>query len=336
MAKILLTGATGGTGAVILEKLLREGYSVTAVVRSFAKSRAALEERYHGPVESGQLQLLEVLDMASPGAFDEAAKGAVAIMHVAAPITNSDIENTMIRPGWVINENVLKAASASPSVKRVIVTGSLAGVMKIPDHLMSGKTFTEDDYNPVTHEEAVNDTSGLRGYQYSKANAERKTWAWIETNKPRFDVVYLLAPAITGRSIQAGFVPDKSARGGNAAIYRELFDRDAPGSMFPYFMDVDDVAEVHVKALSPSVEGNHRYPFHAPELMFAGPAAEHVREVFPQLRDRVPPSDAKATLPPKLSRFNISRFERTFGTNWKGWRESVAATVESIVEHEKR
>lgn len=337
MGEILLTGATGGTGAVILERLIQDGCSVTAAIRSFSRSKATLEQQYATAFANGQLKFIEIPDMAAKGAFDEPARSATYIMHVAAPITDSDVEKTMIEPGWAYNENILNAASASPSVKRVIITGSLAGVMKIPDQLLSGETFTEDNYNPVTLEQARNDATGLMGYQYAKAFAEKHTWDWVKQYNPKFDVVYLLAPAITGRSIQVGFVPDKNARGGNGAVYRELFDRDAPGSaLFPYFMDVDDVADIHIKALSPSINGNRRYLFHAPELMLSNPAANYVREVFPELKDRVPQGDSNATAPPNLSRFDISRSEKAFGMQWKGWKESVVAAVDSIIKNERR
>lgn len=337
MAKILLTGATGGTGAVILEKLIQNGYSVTAVIRSFVRSKAILDQQYETAIANGQLKLIEIPDMAAAGVFDKPAKSVTHILHVAAPISNKNVEETMIKPGWAYNENILNAASAAPSVKRIIFTGSLAGVMKIPGQLLSSETITEDDYNPVTLDEARSDSSGLMGYQYAKTYAERNTWEWVRDNKPNFDVVYLLAPSITGRSIQVGFVPDKDARGGNGAVYRELFDRDSPGSaLFPFFMDVDDVADIHIRSLSTTVEGNKRYLFHAPELLLSGPAANHVRDVFPQLRSRVPAGDANATAPPTLTRFDISRAEKTFGTNWKGWRESLVAAVDSIIKHEKQ
>jgi nucleoside-diphosphate-sugar epimerase len=335
MPKILLTGATGSTGAVILEKLLEEGYSVNAVLRSVSKSKDTLVKQYASAVQKGQLEFVEIPDMAVSGAFDAAAASAFAIMHVATPLTSSDFEETMIKPGWAINENILSAATASSSVKRVIFTGSMISVFKLPDQMFSSQTFTEKDYSPVTLEEAKTDPTGRMGYQYSKVFAEKLTWDWVKKNQPKFDVIYLLPPAIVGRSINDSYVPDKDGLSGNSEVYRSYFDRDEPGMNVPWFLDVEDVAATHVKALSPTVEGNQRYLTLHPDLLIPGRTANFIREKFPQLQHRVPKGDSNAALPPTLSKFDRSKMEKAFGTNHKSWQESVADSVESIIQNEK-
>jgi hypothetical protein len=94
--------------------------------------------------------------------------------------------------------------------------------------------LTENDWNPTTHEEGVE--SMMRAYQFSKTNAEKKSWEFIKTEKPNFDLVVLLAPSITGKSIQHGYVPTKDGLGGMGNIYRALFDVSEPGFVFPSFM----------------------------------------------------------------------------------------------------
>lgn len=58
----------------------------------------------------------------------------------------------------------------------------------------------------------------------------------MKQEKPSFDLVVLLAPSITGRCIQGGFKPDKTALGGMANIYNAVFDVKEVGFVFPYFM----------------------------------------------------------------------------------------------------
>ncbi|KAF2095529.1 NAD(P)-binding protein, partial [Rhizodiscina lignyota] len=283
---VLFTGATGGTGSVILEHLLRDGYTVNAILRSFAKSKDALSKQYASYISNDKLRFTEIPDMAVPGVFDEPAKGASGIIHAATPISDSDFENTMIKGTVAINENVLKAAATSGSVKRVVITGSAVTVMKLPDQLMSGETFTEKDYNPVTHEEALQNLPNA--YQYSKVHSEKKAWEWVESNKPPFELLFLLVPSITGRTLQHGFKPNKAGLGGISMMYREIFDRDTLGFIFPYYLDVDDVARVHIRSLSPQIPGNERYLFAAKDFMDTAAVANRIREVFPWLRDRVP------------------------------------------------
>lgn len=234
LQSVLLTGATGNVGAVLLEQLLEGGKEVNAVLRSFAKSRGFFEQKYPREVANGKLRFTEINDMSVAGVFDAPAKDVSAIIHVATPLADSDFKTTMIEPAWRIDENVLDAASKSSTVKRVIITGSIVAVMKLPDDLSKDATFSEKDFNSITIEEAV--TNLPNAYQYSKVWSERKAWEYMEKKTRSFDMVFILAPSITGKSIQQGFKPTKEGLGGMSAIYRELFDRDAVGSVFPFIM----------------------------------------------------------------------------------------------------
>jgi nucleoside-diphosphate-sugar epimerase len=233
---ILLTGATGSVGAFILEQLLGQGYSVIAVLRSKAKSAAFLTEKYATHFKSGTLSYVEIADMTTPHAFDDAAATADAIIHVATPLSTNDFENTMIKPTPIIDLNILEAAKNSPSMKRVIITGTITSTLIVPDELMSGKVVTEADYNPLTAEQALQRRDVRSVYQVSKTSAERACWAWMDKEKPHFDLVVLLAPSIIGRCIQEGFVPSKTSLGGMASIYAAIFDVEVPGRFFPYYM----------------------------------------------------------------------------------------------------
>ena len=235
LSRILLTGGTGSVGAHVLEQLLALGnVTVTVVVRSLTKSRAFLERRYSSHVSNGLLNLLEIPDMSVPHAFDAAARSVDAIIHIATPLAYSgDLKKLVIDPTWTIDENILTAAKKAPNVKRVIITGSIVSTMNLSE-LASNRTITEADYNEI----AVKDALGEPGaaYMYAKTTAEHNAWSFMKAEKPGFDLVVLLAPSITGRCIQEGFVPDKTALGGMASIYNALFDVKKIGFIFPYFM----------------------------------------------------------------------------------------------------
>jgi NADPH-dependent methylglyoxal reductase len=177
-----------------------------------------------------------LIESTVPHAFDKLVRTVDAIIHVATPLSNGDFQNTVIDPTWTIDESILSAAAAAqaPSVKRVIITGSIVSTMMIPDHLFKDFVISEQSFNSITDKEPMMTPAG--SYQYAKTAAEKKAWAWVEANKPKFDLVVLLAPSITGRCIQEGFVPVKSALGGMGDIYRNIFDVETPGFLFPYFM----------------------------------------------------------------------------------------------------
>ena len=65
--------------------------------------------------------------------------------------------------------------------------------------------------------------------------------------------------------------------------------------MFHSISDVDDVARVNVKALSPNISDNERYIFHSPEILVGKTAVLAIREALPQLREHVSASEEGAS-----------------------------------------
>lgn len=331
---VLLTGGTGSLGASTLVQLMADPeINVIAVLRSLSKSEAFLRTKYAAQVSSGRLSFVEISDMTTPNSFDEAASNANAIIHIATPVAYTDLLERMIKPSWPIVHNVLTAAEKSARVKRVIVTGSMVSTMKIPEDLFSGQVITEESWNPIPFEAA--DANPRNAYQYSKVYAEQKAWDFMKEEPRHFDLIVLLAPSITGKSVQEGFQPEKGNLGGQPGIYR-MFDSEKLDSLYPQFMDVEDVARVHILCLSPSVPGNARYLFHSPELLAVNDVARAIRADFPQLRSRIqaPEEGADSGLPPNIVKTDISKFEKIFGTQWKSARQSVKETVEDILAFE--
>ena len=62
--------------------------------------------------------------------------------------------------------------------------------------------------------------------------------------------------------------------------------------------------------------------------------AAKVRETFPELRSRVPEPGEGDGFPSPIVEFDISKFEKVFGSQWKGWWESARATIEDILAFE--
>ncbi|KAI1623457.1 hypothetical protein EDD37DRAFT_609671 [Exophiala viscosa] len=329
---ILLTGATGLVGATTLFQLMTQtNHTVIAVLHSRAKSEASLATKYTSQISARRLSFLEIPDMTRPGVFDDAAAQSDAIIHIATPLAYDDVIEKMVKPSWTIVHNVLLAAEKSSRTKRVIVTGSMVATFRLPNDLFSGKTITAKSWNDIPFEDAG--LTPANAYQYSKVHSEQEAWKFMAEKNRSFDLIYLLAPAITGKSIHPGLVPSKEALGGQAGIYRDLFDKETPGFVFPYFMDIEDVAKVHIRSLSPSVPGNERYLFHARELMTGNDMARAMREDFPELRSRVPAPDEAAgdTLPRNLVKTAISKAEKVFGTEWNSARQTTHETVADII-----
>jgi NADPH-dependent methylglyoxal reductase len=231
---ILLTGASGSLGASTLAQLLTHPeYTVLAILRSLARSAQHFQATYPEAISSGRLQLLEISDLTVPSIFDDPATKADVIMHIATPFSRANFEETMIKPTWQVLHTILTAAEKSPRTKRVIVTGSQVSLMRIPQDLFSGRSITEEDYNSITLDEAREELSPA--YQYSKTTSEQQAWEFMQEKTRSFDLIFLLAPTILGRSIQPGFKPDKGGFGGQPMIYQNLFDVQTVGGLYPHF-----------------------------------------------------------------------------------------------------
>lgn len=79
---ILVTGVNGLIGSHCADQALQHGYKVRGTSRSLEKNKwlvEVFEEKYG----KDAFELVEVKDMQRAGAFDQAAQGCSAVVHVA-------------------------------------------------------------------------------------------------------------------------------------------------------------------------------------------------------------------------------------------------------------
>lgn len=93
------------------------------------------------------------------------------------------------------------------------------------------------------------------------------------------------------------------------------------------------MARIHIKSLDFSIPGNERYLFHAAKIS-ANRVTDHIRQSFPELRSRVPAGGEGDGWPVQMAKTDISKAQKVFGTDWKGWQESVETTVRGILAFE--
>jgi NADPH-dependent methylglyoxal reductase len=331
---VVLTGATGNLGANVLEKLIDANYTVNVILRSLSRSQPFLASKYPKATSTSHLTFTEIPDLTAPHAFDAVLSTATYLIHVATPLAYSDFNATVIQPAEALMTNILLSAKKSDTLKRVVITGSIVSTLHLPDDMLSSRTITSADYNTILLADATSDA--IAAYQYSKVSAEKIAWAFVRREHPAWDLVVHLTPAITGRSTQQGWRFDKTGLGGMSSMYRSLFDVGAVGMVFPYFMDVDDVADMHVRSLDvAAVPGNRRYLTSA-GVMDSNDVARKIRDEFPQLRSRVPEPPVGGSIPDSLVKLDLAETDRIFGTAWKGWWETARATIVDVIASEEK
>lgn len=237
---VLVTGGTGYIGSWVVKELLEMGYRVRVSVRSFNRKDKYLHLQ-NLPNSSNLLEFFEA-DLLIDGAFDNAAEGADAIIHMASPFTLrfKDPQRDLLDPAVKGTRNVLGAANKSSTVKRVVLTSSVAAVHGDNiDMKEQGLTeFTEEHFNT---------TSSLKHqpYSFSKVNAEREAWQ-INAEQSKWDMVVINPALVLGPSIA------QNSNSESLQIMKDLLSgkyRFGAPELYFGFVDVRDVAKAHVLAL---------------------------------------------------------------------------------------
>lgn len=238
---ILVTGGTGYIGSWVVKELLEKGYAVRVSVRDKSKTSKYqhlidIENKTAGILEFWEANLLE------EGAFDKPAEGCSAIIHMASPFTLrfKNAQKELIEPALIGTRNVLNAATKSSTVKKVVLTSSVAAVHgdNIDMKELGVSEFTEEHFNfssSVIHQP----------YSYSKVSAEKEAWKLYKKQEQWKLVVinpsFVLGPSLTNTSNSESLNFMKE-------LLKGKYFLGAPNLMFG-FVDVRDVAKAHILAL---------------------------------------------------------------------------------------
>jgi len=130
-ALIPLTGGTGHVGYATLIEALRVGYQVRVAIRretSIAEMKATKSIQPY----LSKLAFIIVKDVTVDGAFDKAIKGVDYVVHIASlPQPSEDDEAIIVQPAIRGTTGILYSALREPSVKRIVITSSIAAVAPI-------------------------------------------------------------------------------------------------------------------------------------------------------------------------------------------------------------
>ncbi|PLX23623.1 MAG: diaminohydroxyphosphoribosylaminopyrimidine deaminase [Salinivirgaceae bacterium] len=247
---ILVTGGTGYIGAWVTKKLLEKGYIVRLAVRDKSRTDKYQYLQDISEKNEGKLELWEA-DLLKMGSYDAAAQGAEAIIHMASPFTLrfKDPIKDLIEPAVNGTKNVLEAANKSESVKRVVLTSSVAAVHgDTIDMTESGLSeFTEEHFN-------YSSSPKHQPYSYSKVAAEKAAWD-IAKNQANWELVVINPSFVMGPSLSK--TSDSESINFMKDMLSGKFKSGAPDLQFG-FVDVRDVADAHILALeNEDAEGRH-------------------------------------------------------------------------------
>lgn len=276
---VAVTGAAGFIGGWVVSDLLDRGYRVRACVRDIDDDMKVSFLRAMPAFASGRLTL-HAADLDEPGCFDDLFRGCDGVAHVSHVSTYDD-------PGYVRRtcDHIVASIESSGSVRRVVVTSSIAAVISEAD-------ITELARRPVVDEERIPDeTSPKRtpergqGYSIGKVIAER-AFADAAAASGRWDAITVCPADNIGPILSAhqGRVNWQGLIGKMVEGQCEIFHVTGPYRPW-MIVDVRDNAACHVGLLESSkVRNGDRFIAMSTETRDYETIAASIDRVLPELR----------------------------------------------------
>ncbi|XP_043691617.1 phenylacetaldehyde reductase-like [Telopea speciosissima] len=311
---VCVTGASGYIASWLVKLLLAKGYTVKASVRDPNDPK----KTEHLLALDGAKERLHLFkaNLLEEGSFDSLVDGCEGVFHTASPVymTVKDPQAELIDPALKGTLNVLGSCAKAPSVKRVVVTSSVAAV------LYNGKPRTPD---VVVDETWFSDPAFCKEmkvwYQLSKTLAEEAAWKFA--NEKGMDMITINPSVVLGPLLQ----PTLNF---SAELILNLINgaQSFPNVTFGW-VNVKDVANAHIQAFEiPSANG--RYVF-VERVAHYSQVVKALGELYPTLHLPKNCADDK----PYMPTYQVSQKKaKSLDINFIPMELSLKETVDSLKE----
>ncbi|MBA0774328.1 hypothetical protein Gotri_009545 [Gossypium trilobum] len=327
---VCVTGASGYIASCLVKHLLLRGYTVKASVRDPSDPR----KTQHLLALEGAEERLKLFkaNLLEEGSFDSGVEGCDGVFHTASPFYHDvtdpqvDVEfftymiNPLVSTAELLDPavkgtlNVLNSCANTPSVKRVVLTSSIAAVtyngkLRTPDVVVDESWFTDPEY-----------CKNLKlWYVVSKTIAEDSAWKFAK--EKGLDMVVVNPAMVIGPLLQ----PTLNT---SAAAVLSLIKgaQTFPNATFGW-VNVKDVANAHIQAFEiPSASG--RYCL-VERVAHCSEVVKMLSELYPSFQLPEKCADDK----PYVPTYQVSKEKaKTLGIEFTPLDVSLKETVESLKE----
>lgn len=311
---VCVTGAGGFIASWIVKLLLERGYTVRGTLRDPADPKKT-EHLSALDGSDERLQLFEA-HLLEEGSFDAVVDGCECVFHTASPFYNNpkDPQAELIEPAVKGTLNVLASCKKSSSVKRVILTSSLATVV-----------FTE---KPLSPDVVVDETSfsipeicekAKEWYVLSKTLAEQAAWKFSKDNG--IDLITINPAMVIGPLLQP------TLNTSNQVVLYLISGSPVYINYSFGWVNVKDVALAHVLAFEvPSASG--RYCM-ADRVVHFSEVVKIIHEMYPSL----PVPEKCADDQPFAPTYQVSKDKiKSLGIELIPFETSLRETIECLKE----
>ncbi|WP_406439714.1 aldehyde reductase [Streptomyces sp. NBC_00631] len=335
MNPVLVTGGTGFIGSWCVLALLDAGHPVRTTVRDLRREPALRSWlQAAAPFDDDRLTVVRA-DLERPDGWDDAVAGCDFVLHVASPtLRHMPAGDELVVPAREGVLRVLRAAHRA-GVRRAVLTSAF-GAIGI-GHPRRTTPFTEEDWTDLD--------SDIPPYQRSKTLAERAAWQFVEGEGAGLELAAVHPVGVLGPLLGPDDPP-------SLRLVRRMLEGRVPACP-PFgmgFVDVRDVADLHLRAMTDPAAAGERF------LAIAGHSLRVV-EIARILRDRLGERAANAPtreLPVWLARTlgvvnpelrllrhqlgrdldaTSAKAERLLGWRARPVEDTIAETAESLLAH---
>lgn len=339
----MVTGANGYVASWLVKRLLDEGVTVHAAVRSpenMDKVGHLIEAAKGAP---GEIKFFKA-DLLTPGAYTEAMNGCELVFHTASPFITDvkDAQKELIDPAVKGTTNVLESVNQTTSVKRVVLTSSCVAIYTdcIDSVNAPGGQLTEDVWNTTA-------SIDYQPYSLSKTLAEKKAWE-MQDQQNRWDMVAINMSLVLGPALNPKKTTSESIN-----ILKMLGDGQmkmgAP-KIGIGLVDVRDVAEAHMRAgYTPEAQGRYITSAHNTNFLEMGLALHSKYGDRYPLPKRALPKWLLMLVGPMVNnlfsrryvRNNVnipwnadnSKIKRELGMNFRPMKETMENSFQNIIDN---
>jgi dihydroflavonol-4-reductase len=271
---VLVTGGTGFLGGWCVVQALEQGHHVRATVRDLCREGAVREAVSKAGVDPGERLTVVAADLTSDDGWADAVAGCRYVLHVASPFPPEQPKDPdeLIVPARDGALRVLRAA-LDAGVERVVMTSSVAAVRGSRQSSES-TPFTEADWTDGDDEERT-------PYVRSKTIAERAAWDLAHEAGADAKLAVVNPGAIIGPPLS----DDHSTS--LQAIQRLLDGMPAMPRLGFTFVDVRDVADLHLRAMTEPAAGGERF-IATDEFLWTADVAKVIRDRLGDAAPKVP------------------------------------------------
>lgn len=241
---VLVTGGSGFIASYCIIALLNSGYNVKTTLRSLKKAEEVKQMLKEGGIESLDNLSFAEADLLNEESWQKAVDGCQYVIHVASPtpFTDAATEDDFVIPAKNGVLFVLRAAKKA-GVKRVVLTSAFGAV---GFGTVKTTPYTEEDWT------VLNDT--VFPYQKSKTISEKAAWDFIQDEGTGMELAVVNPTGVLGPVLSADY--SHSIQNIKQMLNGQM---KACPKIISGYVDVRDVADLHIKAMTMPQANGQRF-----------------------------------------------------------------------------